>query len=115
MLANGSYNSGVNVKIEWNNKEAEKQFNEMQAAYDNKVQEIRDNNKLPAPPGAGASDQEWQAWLSETKEIMQTANMQIALLGSSPTQQVLNDTQQSKDFKEVKREVHSLPEIRPAY
>jgi hypothetical protein len=43
---------------------------------------------------------------------MQSTQVQIALLGPSPIQQVLSDTK-SKEFKKEKTEVHTLPIIRP--
>ncbi len=102
---------GTNVSITWNDKAAEKSFNQAQAKYDSDVQSIQDNNKLPAAPGAGASQEEWNQWLSESKKIMASTETQMSLLGPSPTQQVLYSTEKSQEFKRVSSETSTLPSI----
>lgn len=99
------------VNITWKNKDAEKAFNKLQSAYNDKVQSIRDNNKLPAAPGAGANQEDWDNWLSESKSAIQSAEVQIALLGASPMDQILNSTQDSDEFKKTSSERSSLPSI----
>lgn len=99
------------VEIKWNSKEAEAQFNQLQNVYDNKVQEIRDNNKLPPAPGPGASQVDLQQWVNKSQEIIQGTNAAIALLGPSPAQQIFNSTQNSKEFEMIKTKRETMPTI----
>jgi RHS repeat-associated protein len=114
LLANNQFNTSSSIKIEWKSKEAENKFNALQSAYDDKVSEIRNNNKLPEPPGAGASKEDWQSWANESQKVVQNTNLALTVLGSSPTQVILNNTMQSDEYRKVKTETMPLPEIRPA-
>jgi RHS repeat-associated protein len=114
LLANNHFNTSSSIKIEWKSKEAEGKFNTLQAAYDDKVAEIRNSNKLPEPPGAGASKEEWQSWASESQKVVQRTNLALTVLGPSPTQVILNNTMQSDEYRKVKSETRPLPEIRQA-
>ena len=113
IVSNDQYKTSFSIKIEWKSKEAENQFNSMQNAYDNKVSEIRNTNKLSAPPGPGATKEEWQSWASDSQKLIQKTNLEIAVLGPSPTQVILNSTLQTGEFKKIKTEIQSLPEVRP--
>ena len=100
-----------NVSITWKTKDAENAFNDLQAGYDQQVQTIRDNNKLPAPPGAGATQQDWDNWLSESKSIMQRSETQMSLLGPSPTQQILRSVVKPDEFIKTNTDRSTLPSI----
>ena len=102
--------------IKWTNKEAEAKFNQAQGAYDNKVNEIRQagNNRLPEPPGKNATSEEWRSYLQTMQTVMGEVSFQIALLGPSPTQQIINSTQQGNDFNRVNTTYTPLPEVGPA-
>ncbi|WP_315822492.1 RHS repeat-associated core domain-containing protein [Paraflavitalea speifideaquila] len=102
--------NGVQVDITWKNKNAEQQFNELQGAYESKVQAILNQNKLPAQPGTGASAEEWQGWISKTQKTIAGTKAAISLLGPSPRDQILNGTKKENDFKLVE----SRREIRPS-
>jgi RHS repeat-associated protein len=104
------------VDIKWTNKEAEAKFNQAQGAYDNKVNEIRQegNNRLPEPPGKNATSEEWRSYLQTMQTVMGEVSFQIALLGPSPTQQIINSTQQNTDFNRVNTTYTPLPEVGPA-
>lgn len=113
LTKNGS-ETQTSMTISWKSKEAEAMFNQLQGQYDQQVQGIKDANKVGPPPGPTASKEEWQQYFTAVRDAAQSTSIQILLLGPSPTQQILNSTQSSNDFKKVKTEVTPLPEVRQA-
>lgn len=104
---------GVATTITWLNPEAQKQFNTLQLEYDNKVKAIKESNPIPIP-GENASEQEKREYFNKLQLKIGGDALQIFMLGPSPTQMILNDAKNKKDFKLEKTEIKTEPQILPA-
>jgi RHS repeat-associated protein len=115
ITANGVDNAATSIKIEWKDSKSEKQFNNLQNQYDNKIKEI--DNKYPAPssPGANASPEAKTKWFKALQENANIKGFQKTLLGPSPTQIIqksLND--KNGGFTKVSEKTEPIAEIRQA-
>jgi hypothetical protein len=106
--------SASSWSIQWSSKEAEAGFNALEADYQGKVADINNRYQLTPFPGAGATQDEVNSWLSTNQETATKKQGALSLLGPSPTQQVIKRISSLSGFTLKETKVKPIPEISQA-
>lgn len=78
------------------------------------MNEINSRYQLTPFPGAGASQEEVNKWVSENQETALQREGALLLLGPSPKQQIINRISSLSGFILKESKTKPLPEVRQA-